>query len=197
MPRFIPASIRLFVRAPTQDDSDADLLARCKRGEQPPLVILMSRYAGILHALAVNHGVDDEEDTKDLIQDTWLLLVEKDFRIQDEARLRGYLCGVLIRKIFALRRKRHQVVSVDEAQDIEREAERFERAYDLRRAIERLEGDERTVIVLMLESDSITPAQIARLTGLGVGDVYRVRKHSFQKLRTLLEEMNGDKKYEQ
>lgn len=84
-------------------------------GEQSCWDALVQRFTGLLWAVARGHRLDTV-DAGDVVQTTWLRLVEKLDRIEDPERLGGWLATTARRECLAvLRRRQREAPTADEA----------------------------------------------------------------------------------
>src|SRR4051812_25387496 len=82
----------------------AGLLGAARDGDQRAWDALVSRYSGLLWAIARSHRLD-AADAGDAIQTTWLRLVEHLDRVHDPERVGGWLATTMRRECLrALRR---------------------------------------------------------------------------------------------
>lgn len=84
-------------------DSVADLLRRADRGEQAAWDAIVERYTALLWSVARAHRLGSA-DAADVVQTTWLRLVEHLGQIQDPDRLPGWLTTTARRECLRLLR---------------------------------------------------------------------------------------------
>ena len=86
-----PETVRPCSPRPTHHDTDAGPLVRAAaRGDEPPWNALVDRYSGLVWAIARNHRLS-AADADEVFQTTWLRLVEHVDRLQDPAKVGGWL----------------------------------------------------------------------------------------------------------
>ena len=67
-----------------------ELIARCRRGDAPAWHALVDRYARLVHAVALRHGLRGGE-VEDVAQEVFLALARTLAEIDDPERLPGWL----------------------------------------------------------------------------------------------------------
>ncbi|MBA3525091.1 MAG: sigma-70 family RNA polymerase sigma factor, partial [Geodermatophilaceae bacterium] len=83
------------------------LVQRAALGDQSSWNTLVDRFTGLLWAVARSHRLDTV-DAGDVVQTTWLRLVEKLDRIEDPERLGGWLATTARRECLAVLRRRQR-----------------------------------------------------------------------------------------
>ncbi len=86
----IPAPRKTAVPPDDPDDSLTALLRRARAGEQPAWDRLVERFSALLWSVARGHRLG-QADAGDVVQTTWLRLLEHLGRIEDPERLPGWL----------------------------------------------------------------------------------------------------------
>jgi RNA polymerase sigma factor (sigma-70 family) len=87
------------------DAAPGDLVVWARKGDQPAWAALTARYSGMVWAIARTHGLG-EADAADVVQTTWLRLVERIDRIRDPDRVGAWLAVTARRE--TVRLVRHQ-----------------------------------------------------------------------------------------
>ena len=85
--------------------SDAELLARARRGDQIAWDTIVDRYGGLVWAITRAHGLSPD-DAADVSQVTWLLLVQHLASMQEPERLGVWLLRIASREASRMRRLR-------------------------------------------------------------------------------------------
>jgi len=94
------------------------LIARLKRGDEGAFDELVNQQHGMLIRMAMGY-VADREVAEEVVQDTWLAVIESLNRFEGRSSLRTWVCGILIHKAKdrGVREKRHTTFSAFESYD--------------------------------------------------------------------------------
>ncbi|HSB44356.1 MAG TPA: RNA polymerase sigma factor [Nitrospira sp.] len=98
------------------------LLARLRRGDEGAFDELVNRHHGALIRMAMSH-VADREVAEEVVQDTWMAVIESLDRFEGRSSLRTWIFGILIHKAKdrGVREKRHTTFSAFESYDDDNE----------------------------------------------------------------------------
>jgi RNA polymerase sigma-70 factor, ECF subfamily len=102
---------------------DDALLARLQAGEERAFDELVNRHHGALIRMAMGH-VASREAAEEVVQDTWMAVIEGLTRFEGRSSLRTWIFGILIHKAKdrGIREKRHTTFSACESCDDGEEA---------------------------------------------------------------------------
>lgn len=94
------------------------LLARLKRGDEGAFDELVNQHHRTLIRMAMGY-VADREVAEEVVQDTWMAVIESLNRFEGRSSLRTWICGILIHKAKdrGVREKRHTTFSAFESYD--------------------------------------------------------------------------------
>ena len=94
------------------------LIARLRRGDEGAFDELVNQHHGMLIRIAMGY-VADREVAEEVVQDTWLAVIESLNRFEGRSSLRTWVCGILIHKAKdrGVREKRHTTFSDFESYD--------------------------------------------------------------------------------
>jgi RNA polymerase sigma-70 factor (ECF subfamily) len=94
------------------------LLTRLKRGDEGAFNELVNQHHSALVRIAMGY-VADREVAEEVVQDTWLAVIESLNRFEGRSSLRTWICGILIHKAKdrGVREKRHTTFSAFESYD--------------------------------------------------------------------------------
>ncbi len=172
---------------------DRLLIWRLKRGHEPALVRVYTKYKNLLLKLACGL-VRDTGTAEDLVQDVFVSLAESAGRL----RVTGSLKGYLIQSVLNRARNFHRAMSVrrggnpgteDRAAPEETRPERWvlhhEQLQHLHRALEQLPLEQREVVTLHLRAE-LTFREIARLQDASINTVQSRYRYGLEKLRALM-----------
>ena len=103
-------------QALTKDEQQ--LLARLRKGDEGAFDELVNKHHGALIRMAMGH-VADREVAEEVVQDTWLAVIESLDRFEGRSSLRTWIFGILIHKAKdrGVREKRHTTFSAFESYD--------------------------------------------------------------------------------
>jgi RNA polymerase sigma factor (sigma-70 family) len=184
-------------------DQDADLVARCRRGEEAGWSALVSRYQRLVYAIVRRAGLD-EHSAADVFQTVFERLLVHVERIEDPRRLKAWIVTTAKREALAQRRRGRRTVSmaggdggeeagpgfeaVDEAPLPEEVLSDLELQDRVRFALDRLDERCRGLLALLF-GDADPPLayeEVAHRTGVAVGSVGPMRARCLDKLRERL-----------
>jgi len=98
------------------------LIARLRKGDEGAFDELVNKHHGALIRMAMSH-VADREVAEEVVQDTWMAVIESLNRFEGRSSLRTWIFGILIHKAKdrGAREKRHTTFSAFESFDDENE----------------------------------------------------------------------------
>jgi len=96
--------------------ADGALIARLKRGDEGAFDELVNQHHGTLIRMAMGY-VAEREVAEEVVQDTWMAVIESLNRFEGRSSLRTWICGILIHKAKdrGVREKRHTTFSAFES----------------------------------------------------------------------------------
>lgn len=182
--------------------SNADLVARAAAGEPAAWDRLVERYTNLLWSVGRAHRLSTA-DAGDVVQTTWLRLVENLERIQDPDRLAGWLVTTARRECLkVLRRSGRELVigSDDAALDVVDElapaldaallAE--ERDAALWACFGRLSERCQLLLRVLMAADAPAYAEVSEALGMPIGSIGPTRMRCLDRLRVIAREMDVD-----
>lgn len=94
------------------------LIARLRHGDEGAFDELVNQHHGMLIRIAMGY-VADREVAEEVVQDTWMAVIESLNRFEGRSSLRTWICGILIHKAKdrGVREKRHTTFSAFESYD--------------------------------------------------------------------------------
>lgn len=98
------------------------LIARLRRGDEGAFDELVNQHHSALIRMAMGY-VADREVAEEVVQDTWMAVIESLDRFQGRSSIRTWICGILIHKAKdrGVREKRHTTFSAFEPYDDDHE----------------------------------------------------------------------------
>ena len=102
--------------------SEDTLIARLRRGDEGAFDELVNQQHGALIRMAMGY-VADREVAEEVVQDTWMAVINSLDRFEGRSSLRTWVCGILIHKAKdrGVREKRHTTFSAFESYDDDNE----------------------------------------------------------------------------
>ena len=97
---------------PSLWQDEQSLIARLRNGDAGAFEALVSKHHGALIRMALGH-VADREAAEEVVQDTWMAVIEGLARFEGRSSLRTWIFGILIHKAKdrGVREKRHMTFS--------------------------------------------------------------------------------------
>lgn len=180
--------------ATAYDDPVAPLIAAAAAGDASAWDTLVERFSGLLWATARSHRLD-ASDAADVVQTTWLRLLENLDRIQDAERLGGWLATVARREcLLVLRRSnREPPVPADEVLDrvpdprapLDAALLREERDAALWRCFDQLPDPCRRLLRVLVADPPPAYADVAAALDMPIGSIGPTRARCLGKLRAI------------
>lgn len=105
-------------KAPGLTKGEDTLIARLRKGDEAAFDELVSQHHGVLIRMAMGY-VADREVAEEVVQDTWMAVIESLDRFEGRSSLRTWIFGILIHKAKdrGVREKRHTTFSSFESSD--------------------------------------------------------------------------------
>jgi RNA polymerase sigma-70 factor (ECF subfamily) len=153
---------------------EADLVRRCKAGEETAFRCILERYRSRLIRIAANL-MRDRVEAEDVAQETFLKAFSELSRLRDDCAFGGFLYRICVRIcIDRLRLKHADTVPFDASVEFPRGS--LETRMVVRQLIERLPPELKATLVLR-EIDGLSYEEVAAATCVPVGTV-RSRLHA-------------------
>jgi len=185
------------------EKSDEELVSACWQGDEEAWSLLAARYQRLIYAIPRRAGVD-EDAAADILQQTFLKLLENLQKIQQPAQIHAWLVTTARRETlhFLRQRKKAPQVSLDAGEGEESKEHEFasaepladeillemERQHRVRTAVTNLDERCRNLVNLLFYQNAQIPySEIARILGISEGSIGPTRARCLQKL---LERLN-------
>lgn len=180
--------------------SDADLLKRCRKGDQAAWNELVDRYQRLIFAIPRRAGLSDEQ-AEDVFQDVFVTLFEKLDEIEQPDRIRSWLVTTAKFKTWAVVRGARNIRTPETAEEMENEMAsipdaapladaqliELEQQHLIRTALAQLEERCRTILsMIYLKAQAASYAEVAREIGVGETSISPLRSRCLKKLEKLL-----------
>ena len=181
------------------EQSDAQLVAACQKGEAWAWDALVDRYKRLVYSVALRVGLS-QEDAADVFQTVFAVLLENLHKLRDPQGLAAWLITTAKRTSWNVMRKRQREVASRE--NMERQVtgvgfgkgseswdeERWADQVLVREALELL-GERCKRLLRMLYYDRTEPSyqQVSRQLGIPLGSIGPTRARCLQKMRRILQ----------
>lgn len=192
MPRSAPPDSPLS----TAEEPVAELLRRAHEGDSDSWNALVDRYNNLLWSVARSYRLD-AADAADVVQTTWLRLVENLTRIQEPERLPGWLATTARRECLRTLRMagRELAAGADDAPfDLPDDAEPLdagllvdERDAQLWHCFAQMSGRCQQLLRVLMASPPPTYADVSAALDMPVGSIGPTRGRCLDRLRALAE----------
>jgi RNA polymerase sigma factor (sigma-70 family) len=173
--------------------SDAQLVERCRAGDERAWAALVERFARYVHAIAVGAYRLPEADAEDVFQDVFARTYEHLDRLRDDAAIRPWL-GQLTRRLCVDRlRAAKPAIALHEAGGegaVDERLEQIEQAVVVRDALGRVSGDCQEVLDRFFARDE-SYRTIGEALDLPPGTIASRISRCLGKLRNELEGRSG------
>lgn len=164
------------------------LVTAAARGDQYAWEGLVAEFTPLVLRVARAHRLSDA-DAADVVQTTWLRLVERFGQIHDPERIGAWLATTAAREsVRVLRRAKRQIVTdrVPEASaddDVDQRLVMQERNAAVRSAFRRLRESDQALLSLLVSDPAPSYAQIGQILQIPVGSIGPTRARSLTRLR--------------
>jgi len=175
-------------------DPVGPLLDAARAGDSASWDLIVERFSGLLWATARAHRLDST-DAADVVQTTWLKLVENLDRIHDDERLGGWLATTARRECLLVLKRRHREPPVDaglafdhlpdQRDGIDAALLRDERDATLWRLFDQLSDDCRRLLRVLVADPPPTYAEVSAALDMPVGSIGPRRQRCLTALRTM------------
>lgn len=180
------------------DPSSAELVERAALGDEASWNLITERFNNLLWSIARSYRLDTA-DAADVVQTTWLRLVENLGRIREPERLAGWLATTARNECLNLVRRlgRESVVwdpdlPVETADDflppLDTGLLEEERDVHLWRSFEQLSAQCQALLRVLIATEPVTYAQVAETFGMPVGSIGPTRMRCLDRLRKITDQ---------
>lgn len=179
------------VKSRQSEAATADLMHGVATGDGQAWEELVGRYTGMLHAIARSYGLDPAA-SGDVVQTTWLRLVEHLGSLREPSAVSGWLATTVRRQCILLARNRRRELPVEQADELyaldndhspEGEVVARDRDARVRAAFHRLPVKDRRLLACLMISARCSYADASVRLGMPVGSIGPTRARSLQRLR--------------
>ena len=180
----------MFISTHRHDTDAGSLVSAAAAGDQAAWSTLVDRYSGLVWAIARNHRLG-AADADEAFQTTWLRLVEHIDRLQDPARVGGWLATTARHEsLRLLRRANRQIPMGDDLPEPERHAPAPDEALlladrdaTLREAFARLPERDQRLLRLLTADPMPCYEEISLALNMPTGSIGPTRARCLRRLR--------------
>jgi RNA polymerase sigma factor (sigma-70 family) len=180
----------------TAPDDLAGLLAAAADGDQRAWDQIVDRFTNLLWSIGRAHRLDTSS-INDVIQTTWLRLLENIHTIRDPDRLAGWLATTARRECLAMLRRSgrespgldaEDVITIpdDSAPPVDRRLLLEERDLELWQCFSRLSDQCQSLLRVLMEVEPASYAEISSSLDLPIGSIGPTRMRCLRKLRDIV-----------
>jgi RNA polymerase sigma factor (sigma-70 family) len=174
--------------------SDGELVRRAGKGDERAWNELVERHSPLLWRVARAAGAD-HATASDIVQTTWLRLLDRLDTIRDPDKVRGWLAVTARNATMTTHRRSAKVVLsdddlfdvIDDGAGPERTAVAQDDASHLGEAMGRISSSCRELLSLLFSDDDLSYAEISELTGRPIGAIGPTRQRCLAALRSEME----------
>jgi RNA polymerase sigma factor (sigma-70 family) len=180
------------------DRSDiAAVVRRAADGDMRAWDRLVDQYGRLIWSIPMQFKLE-ESDAADVVQTTWMRLIEHIDRIEQPDRVGSWLAAtarneclrhMAARKRLVLVHEDQEFDGVDHGPEVDEALLAAERAQVVRDALAHLPSQWQQLLELLMADPPVTYAEISDKLGLPVGSIGPTRGRCLAKLRTLLESL--------
>jgi RNA polymerase sigma factor (sigma-70 family) len=180
--------------------SDAELVKKCRQGDQTAWNELVERYQRLIFAIPRRAGLS-EEQASDVFQEVFLTLFEKLDEIEQPDRVRSWIVTTAKFKTWGIVRGEKSFYSPETEEEMEREMSgladksplpdetllQMEQQHLIRTALKQLEERCRRILsMIYLQDAAASYAEVAEAVGVGETSISPLRSRCLEKLRKIL-----------
>ena len=179
------------------EPSAAELVARARAGDQSAWDAIVLRYQGLIWATVRGFRLDDQE-AADVVQTTWLRLVENLASLREPDRLGAWLAPTARRECLRLLRMSGRSIPVGGEQDLPEHGDgpeiderllRDERESALARAFARISERCQRLLRVLVSDPAPSYEEVGAALDMPVGSIGPTRQRCLDRLR---KEMGGE-----
>lgn len=195
MVRVADALVIDLTGSPPAEVSDGDLVVRARAGEQAAWDGLVERFSGLVWSVARAHRLDDA-DAGDVVQTTWLRLVEHLDSIRQPGAVGAWLATTARRECLRVIRRDKREIASEDAGVYERAPEDDapdtgllddERDELVRAAMEELPDHCQRLLRVLMADPAPSYREVSAALDMPVGSIGPTRGRCLERLRTHLE----------
>jgi len=181
-------------------EEDADLVARCRRGDQGGWDALVERYQRLIYSIPRRAGLS-EEQAADVFQEVFLTLVEKIGQIEQPERIRSWIVTTAKFKTWGVVRGSKGLYSPGTEEEMENEMAsitdetplpdqlliELEEQHLIRTALAELEERcQKILSMIYLRDPAASYVEVAAAVGVGETSISPLRSRCLKKLEKVL-----------
>lgn len=180
----------------SHDEEVIALVHAAAQGDREAWRGLIQRYSSLLWSVALRHGLC-ESDAADVVQTTWLRLLENIDDVREPARVKAWLVTTAQREALRWVALRRRVVLIDNEvtfdgpdrllPPLDEALLTRESAAAAREALQALPESWRSLVELLVQDPPLTYEQIGARMGVPVGSIGPTRGRCVRRMRAMVE----------
>jgi RNA polymerase sigma factor (sigma-70 family) len=177
------------------------LVTAARNGDATAWRGLVDRYSGMLHAKCLPYRLSSE-DTRDVVQTTWLVALQRIGQLRNDERVGGWLAAIATRECLRLLRRRSRETASGDLSELdrtdshvstpEREVARSWLTRILPELVDQLSAPQQVLLKALTAVPEPHYADVARMTGWALGSIGPTRARCLARLRGMLEDREVD-----
>ena len=176
--------------------ASSEILKKAISGDQKALTILVDKYKDIAFNLAVSI-VKNEEDAKDITQDSFLKVLENIHNFRNESKFTTWLYRIVFNLAIQFERKKSKLDSIDNVSNNLTDCstnlfESQERNQIIKSSLDILDRNERLIVNLFYLGEK-SLKEIKAITGLSISNIKVILHRSRKKMMANLEKLNYER----
>ncbi len=181
-----------------KDEEVVRMVRAAAAGDRGAWDELVSRYVALLWAIALRHGLN-ESDAGDVVQTTWLRLLEHIDDVRDPARVGSWLATTAQRESLRIVAHRRRIILNDDdavfdgpdrlGAPVDEALIANEQAVAARQALDSLPPTWRSLVELLTQDPRPTYEEIGADLGLPIGSIGPTRGRCARRLRAIVDPM--------
>lgn len=183
-------------RDEAKDQEVIRLVRQAAAGDRAAWDLIVSKYVALLWAIALRHGLN-ESDAADVVQTTWLRLLEHIDDIRDPSRVGSWLATTAQREALRMVAHRRRVVLNDDHSHfdgpdrllapVDERLIAQEQATRARQALDSLPPTWRSLVELLTQDPPLSYERIGADLGVPIGSIGPTRGRCVRRLRAAVE----------
>lgn len=173
-------------QSPSRAETEAAMILRLRRGDEEAFREFVTQHHDALIRIARTY-VADRDVAQDVVQDTWMVVIQDLHRFEGRSSLRAWICGILAHKARdrGIRERRHRNLSwaghrafpsrACDDQTPEKILASRQAVDAMQRAIDRLPANLKSVLILR-DRDGVEARDVCALLNINRTNLY-VRLH--------------------
>jgi len=176
--------------------TSSEILKKAISGDRNALTILIDKYKDIAFNLAISI-VKNEDDAKDIVQDSFLKVLENIQNFRNESKFTTWLYRIVYNLAIQSERKRRKTDSIDNISNIlvdnsTESFESYEKNQIIKSSLDILDENERLIVTLFYLGEK-SLKEIKVITAFSVSNIKVILHRCRKKMKANLEKLNYER----